>query len=94
MYMIYKDNEVIAKVSKPVFIKKHPTNNCYIPVRESDAMGISLPKDLGIYALATKKLDDLEQVVVRYVDDCEIITKLEKAVEKIEAQLKQIMEGQ
>lgn len=63
MYKIYLKNECIAIVENPVYIKKHPTEDSYMPADgKLDATGISLPGKA--YALMGKELDDLEQVVV------------------------------
>jgi hypothetical protein len=64
MYKIYKENQVIATTEKPVYIKKHPTNDCYVPASESDATGIAVQSLSQIYTLAGKELDDLEQVII------------------------------
>lgn len=66
MYKIYKDSKEIATIEKLIYVKKHPTNDSYIPADESDATGVSLPG--AAYALMGKDLHGLKHVVVIEAD--------------------------
>ena len=63
MYKIYKENKVIATVETPTYIRKHPTEPCYMSATAETATGIAV-RGLGVYALMGNELDELEQVVV------------------------------
>lgn len=49
-------------MEQPIYIKKHPKLNSYVPATEHDATGVSTPQ--GAFALMGKTLDDLEQAVI------------------------------
>jgi len=64
MFEIYKDNGVIATTDSVVYIKKHPTNNSFIPSDENNADGVAIQSLSQTFALMGKELDGLEHVVV------------------------------
>jgi len=69
MYKIYKDNNVIATTARPVWVRKHPTNECYIPAEAHEATGIAVQSLGVVYALMGRELagmdgEPLAQVVV------------------------------
>ena len=76
MFNIYKDNKLIATTEKPLYVKKHPENGCYIPAKKNDATGISVQSLQQVFALAGKELDGLDQVAVVEVDGGGILTEL------------------
>ena len=83
MYKIYKDNKVIATTDRIVYIKKHPTNDSFVPAEESDAEGIAVQSLSQVFALMGKELNGLEQVVVVDTDGGTLIDNTNADIEHI-----------
>jgi len=83
MYKIYRNNEVIATTDRLVYIKKHPTNDSFVPAEESDAEGIAVQSSSQVFALMGNKIKGLEQVVVVEADGGTLIDNTNADVEHI-----------
>jgi hypothetical protein len=83
MYNIYKDGTLIARTDNAVYIKKHPTNDSFVPATEADADGISVPSLSEAFALSGRKLNDLESVVVVKDDAGTVVESVESNMNHI-----------
>jgi len=76
MYEIFLEGNLIALTGNPIWVKKHPTLNSYVPASQTDATGVSVQSLSQVFALAGRELDGLEHVVVQPSDGGAQIDKI------------------